>query len=159
MINKLISECLKYVFGIKPVADALAGTKTTDVVNLGLYKKALFALNRGVSTGGLGTQTITVQASALNDGASPTAIPFKYRRIASGDTAGDITNAEAAGFTTAAGGSDGYMIEVDAADCPEGKPWVHLKSVEVVDDPVVASIDIWLGQPRYAGDDLPTAIA
>jgi hypothetical protein len=140
-----------------PVADALASTVTSDVVNAGLYGKVAFLVWRGVGT--TGTQTLTVQASAANDGSSPTAIPFRYRRMSSGDTMGAATAAAAAGFTTAAGGSDLYLVEVDPADTPDGKPWVHLKSVEVVDAAVLAGILILLGDPRYAGDTLPTAIA
>lgn len=156
-MQSLISERIKIVKGLDPVADAFAGTVTSDVVNLGLYGRVCFIVHKGVGT--TGTSTLTVQASAANDGATPTAIAFKYRRIATGDTAGDVTDAAAAGFTTTAGSSEVYLIEVKAADCPDGKPWVHLKAVEVANDPVVGSILVVLGDPRYAGDDLPTAIA
>lgn len=157
-MNSLLSERLKFVKGLNPVADAFAGTVTSDVVNLGLYKSAAFIVHKGVGT--TGTSTITVQASATASGGTPTAIPFKYRRVASGDTAGDVTQADATGFTTTAGSDEMYIIEVDAASTPDGKPWVHLKAVEVVDSAVAGSILCVLGDCRYGpADDLPTAIA
>lgn len=156
-MNSLLSERLKVVKGLDPVADAFSGTVLSDVVSLALYRRAMFIYYKGVGT--TGTSTLTVQASAANDGSSPTAIPFKYRRVASGDTAGAVTDATTAGFTTTAGSSEIYLIEVDAADTPDGKPWVHLKSVESVDSPVVGCIIPILGDPRYGGATLPTAIA
>lgn len=156
-MNSLLSERLKIVKGLDPVADAFAGTITSDVVSLALYDRVCFVVHKGI--GAVGTSTFTVQASAANDGNSPTAIPFKYRRVASGDTAGDVVQATAAGFTSTAQSSELYLVEVSAADCPDGKPWVHLKGVEVADGAVVGSILAILGDPRYQGATLPTAIA
>lgn len=156
MENSLLSSRLKVIKGTDPVADAFDSTITTDVVNLALYGVAMFVVMKGV--GATGTSTITIQASAASDGASPTAIAFKYRRVASGDTAGDSTAATTAGFTTTAGSSEVYLIEVRAADLPDGKSWVHLKAVEVVNSPVAGAIAILLGDPRYQGATLPTAI-
>jgi hypothetical protein len=153
----LVTENVKFVVGLKPDADALAGTKSTDVVSLSKYSRALFALDRG--TGSTGTQTITVEACDNFTPSNTVAIPFKSRRIASGDTMGDVVEQVAAGFTTVAGGDDTYLIEVSQADLPAGYPNVRMKSVEVVDAAVDAGISILLTDPRYAGDDLPTAIA
>ena len=77
----------------------------------------------------------------------------------SGDTAGTLTKATTAGFTTTAGSNESYLIEVDARDCPAGKPWVNLQAVEVVDSPVIGSIEIVLEDANYYGDTIPTAIA
>lgn len=157
-MKELISESIKLVGGaLGPVADALAGTVYSDIVSLSKYKKALILVVRGVGT--TGTQTLTVEASSDFAAGSVEAIPFKYRRRASGDTLGAITDATSAGFTTVAGGSDAYILEINSDDLPEGKPNFRLKSVEVVDAAVVADIQILLADPRYAGDTLPTAIA
>lgn len=157
-MKALISENLKFVGGVLgPVADAFSGTVYSDIVSLSKYKKAAILVVRGVGT--TGTQTFTVEASDDFSASNVAAIPFKYRRRASGDTLGAITDATAAGFTTAAGGSDAYILEIDADDLPEGKPNFRLKSVEVVDAAVVADVQIILGDTRFAGDTLPTAIA
>lgn len=156
-MNGRISENVKLVIGIAPGADALAATKYSDVVSLGKYGKAAFVVSRGVGT--TGTQTLTLEACDNFTPSNVVAIPFKYRRLASGDTLGDFTDATAAGFTTAAGGSDKYILEVDSVDLPAGYPNARLKSVEVVDAAVDAGVDILLGAGRFQGKTLPTAIA
>lgn len=157
-MKALLSEVVKFVSGlIGPVADAFAGTVYSDIVSLSKFKKALILIKRGVGT--TGTQTFTVEASDDFSGSNVAAIPFKYRRRSSGDTLGAWTDATSAGFTSAAGGSDAYIIEIDSDDLPEGKPNFRLKSVEVVDAAVVADVEILLSEPRYAGDVLNTAIA
>ena len=160
-MSQLLSEEIKIVRGLAPLADRFAGTVTSDVVNMGLYERALFLVERAASTSGTGTQVFTVQASAANDGSTPTAVVFKYRRqdlYPLTDTLGAYTQAAVAGFTSEAGGDDMYVIEVRAEDLPEGKEWVHLKSVEGTNDPVVGSVTILLSNPRYSGASMPSAI-
>lgn len=154
--NRLISESLKVVIGLAPDADRLSGTQTGERVSLAKYSKlcALLVLGAGAT----GTTAVTVEASSDADGTGATAIAFKRRRIASGDTAGDVTATAATGFTTTAGGGDTYIIEVDAADTPDGKPWVGVKMVEATNDPVDGALIYILAPGRYIGDDLPTAI-
>lgn len=154
------SETIQTIEGLAPDADALAGTVTSRAVNLGLAESAIFKVHRGVGTSG--TQTLTLQASAASDKASPTAIPFRYRRIdtyTGGDDPGAAAAATSAGFTTAAGGSDIYLIEVKASELPEAKPWVHLKSVEVADAAVDAGILIDLVGVRYQQNSMPSVIS
>jgi hypothetical protein len=153
---EFISENVKFIQGLAPDADALASTVTTDVVNAGLCERVCFVVSRG--TGTTGTQTLTVEASATAAGSSTTAIAFRYRRMSSGDTLGAFTDATSAGFTTAAGGADIYLIEVQSADLPEAKPYVHLKSVEVVDAAVDAGILIIMDGMRYTATSAPTVI-
>lgn len=159
-IPGLLTENLKIVEGLAPVADALAATVNSDAVNMGIYEKALIVLHRGAGT--TGTQTLTVIAASDNAATGATAIPFKYRRVNLGgspvDDGGDWTQATAAGFTTVAGGSDIYAIDVDQADITEGLSFINLKSVEVVDAAVLAGITIFLANPRVGGDDLPSAV-
>lgn len=157
MIKGLLSEALKIVSGIKPDADRFNGDPVSDYFNMGLYGLALGILDIGV--GATGTATITVLAGADASGTDAEAIPFKYRRVASGDTAGAITDATVAGFTTTAGGGEMYLIEIDAADCPAGKPYCAIKATEVADDPVDAALAVVLGNARYSGATLPSAIA
>lgn len=157
---EFLSENVKIVQGLAPDADALAATVTTDAVNMGLCERALFVVSRG--TGTTGTQTLTLQASAAADKNSPTAVAFKYRRIdvsaTPADTLGAFTEATDAGFTTAAGGADIYLLEVQAADLPEAKPYLHLKSVEVVDAAVDAGVLIVLDGVRYQATSAPSIV-
>jgi hypothetical protein len=132
----------------------------SDAVNLAHAEGALFSVYKGVGT--TGTATITVESCSAADGTGATAIPFKYsRQNNSADTAGALTAATTSGFTTTAGSSEMYQVDVKAADCADGKPWVRLKSVEVVDSPIVGAITIALYDLRRAGqpDKHPTVIA
>jgi len=144
------------VKGIDPVADAFAGSVASDVVNLKNYGHVTFLVYKGVGT--TGTSTITVEACSDTTPTTTEAIAFKYRAYTSGDTPGTLQTATASGFTTTAGSSQVYAIEVDAQDLAEtGYNYVRLKATEVVDSPVVGAILAILSEPRYASGSLPTA--
>lgn len=157
IINKLLSEELNVAWSQVPVADAFAGTKTGVPVNLGLYERCSWIVQKGV--GATGTATFTVEACSDTSGTGATAIPFTYRRENANSVAGAITQATAAGFLSTAGSNEVYIIEAKASDCPDGKPYLRLKSVESVASPIVGAIICLLGNPRYSGTDLPSAIA
>lgn len=151
-------EKLHFVKGIDPIADAFAGTKYSDVVNLAKYNKAIFVVYKGVGT--TGVSTITVQACDDTTPTNRTAVPFHYRAITSDDTQGALTAATTAGFSTTAGSSQIYVVEVDGRNLAStGYGYVQLKMVESVDDPVLGGILIVLGEPRYAEDVTPSAIS
>lgn len=153
----IFTENHHLVKGLDPVADAFAGTVYSDIVNMKNFGHATFIIYKGV--GATGTSTITVEASDDASGSNVTAIPFRYRAITSGDTAGTLTDATTAGFATTAGSSQLYAIEVDAqAMADTGYGYLRLKAVEVVDSPVLGGIAIVLSEPRYASKSIATAI-
>jgi hypothetical protein len=158
--NNLISEKVKLVTGLAPAANVFAGTVYTDIVSLAQYERALFLIEKGVGT--TGTATITVEACSDNSGTGATAIAFKYRRnTAAGspiDVLGAVTAASTSGFTTTAASNDMYTVEVQSSDLPDGKPWVRLKSVEVVASAVAGAVYILLDNGRYVGAELPTVV-
>ena len=149
---KLLLQELRVVNALPPVADAFAGTVYPTGVNISGIGKLFFIIQKGVGT--TGTSTVTVVAG---DDASPlteSAVPFVYRRVASNNTTiGTVTRATAAGFTTTAGSSDTYVIEVDAQELgASGYKYCHLKLVESVDAAVLGGV-IALGTDlRYADD-------
>ena len=99
-----------------------------------------------------------IEASSDNSGTGAEAIPFKSRE-GSGDgvALGDLTTRAAAGYTTLAGANSLDVIEVEAADTPEGKPFVRLTAVEAADDPVTASILTLLSDASYEEAVMPDA--
>jgi len=140
-----------------PVADALAGTVYTDVVSMENYEKAYFQLSIGV--GATGTATLTVESC---DDFTPTttqAIPFEYKRTSSGETNTAWTKATASGFTTTAGSHQVYTVRVRAENVYDNYPNVRLKSVEVVDSPVLAGCTISMESPRYNAEQMPAVTA
>lgn len=143
------------VKGIDPVADFMDGTKTTTVVNLANYGRAAWVIYKGA--GATGTSVITVEACDSN-GANPVAVPFRYRAITTGDTPGTPTDVAATGFTTTAGSSQLYLVEIDSeALAASGKHHARLKAVESANDPVLGGILCILPQPRFAQSITPTA--
>lgn len=154
-----LSQKVHFVKGLDAVADAFSGTVYSDFVKVSNYSKAVFLLHKGV--GATGTSTITMLAG--DDTASPattsTAIPFRYKAITSGDTEGAFTAATTAGFTTTAGSSQLYVIEVDTEELGDtGYAYLGLKAVEVVDSPVLGGVLIELHGGRYQQDVPATVI-
>lgn len=135
---------------LAPDADALAGTKSTDIYNTEKYDHITFFLMVGV--GATGTTTITVEECTDNAGAGATAIAFRARLGAeTGVALGAITAVAATGLLTIAGSNKLTVIEVDAAELSDGSPFVRLTLVEAVDSPVDAAIFAVLSKPSYAG--------
>lgn len=136
------------VNALPPAADAFAGTVVTDVINLKNWEHVSFLIQCGA--GAIGTSTITVEACDDTTPTNTEAIPFTYQECISADTFGEVKQAEASGFTTAAATNKLYKIEVDAqALAKSGYSYVRLKAVEVVDDPVAGGIIAILTGGRY----------
>lgn len=146
-----------FVKGLDPVADALAGTVASDVVNLTNHNSAIFLIYKGV--GATGTSTITVEACDDVTPSNTTAVPFYYKAITSTDVQGAVTAAAAAGFALTAGSSQMYAVEVNAQELMSaGYKYARLKAVEVVDSPVLAGIVIALTGPRMGPSATNSAI-
>jgi len=157
MAGDVFTERNHIVMGLDPVADAFAGTVYSDVVNMEAYHHVTFLIYKGVGT--TGTSTVTVQACDNVTPDNRTAVAFKYRYMATTDTWGALTAATTAGFTTTAGSSEMYAIEVDAQDIvSSGYGYAQIKMVESDADPVVGAIVIILSKARYAEDVHATAI-
>ncbi len=136
------------VKGLDPVADAFSGTVYSDVINMKNYGHIQFVIYKGV--GATGTSTITVEACDDVTPSNVSAVPFRYQTITSGDTEGTPTAAATTGFTTTAGSSQLYKIEVDSdALGASGYGYCRLKAVEVVDSPVLGGILAILTEGKY----------
>jgi hypothetical protein len=157
MLRYELLQNLHYIKGLDPVADAFSGTVTSDVVNLANFGSAVFLVYRGV--GATGTSTLTVEACDDIVPTTTTAVPFFSKSVTSTDIQGAMTARAAAGFTTTAGSSQQYIIQVDAEELQNaGYSYVRLKAVEVVDSPVLGSIAIVLGNSRFGGSATATEI-
>lgn len=152
-----LSQYCHFMKGLDAVADGFSGTVYSDIYNMGDYHSIVFIVHKGVGT--TGTSTITVEASDDVSASNTTAIPFRSKSITTGDTEGAFTARAAAGFTTTAGSSQLYIIEVDSAELGDtGYQYVRLAAVESADDPVLGGIlAIGVGN-RYAQDVPATAI-
>jgi len=145
------------VKGLDPIADAFAGTVYSDIVNMGDYAGCTFVLYHGVGT--TGTSTLTVEAVDDVSATNQTAIPFRYKIMTTGDTEGALTIATTTGFTTTAGSSHVYIVEVDSEELGDtGYQYLRLKMVEVANDPVLGGVLILMHGSRFAEDIPATAI-
>ena len=154
-----LMEEVKFVKGLDPDDDMFnaATTVYTDIVNVREYSRCTFVLYEGA--GATGTHTLTIEASDDVSASNVAAVPFRYRLITTGDTEGAITAATTAGFTTTAGASHEYVLEVETSEmAAEGYGYCRMKLVEVVDSPVVASVQIILSGASYPQAIKNTAI-
>ena len=131
-----------------PVADAFAGTVTSDVVEA-QGEGVTFEITKGV--GATGTSTITVLSCDDTTPSNTTAVTFHYRASTTPDTWGAWTAATVAGFTTTAGSNQMYQVYVDNGQLAANNyAYVQLKAVEVVDSPVLAGINAYIENTRFA---------
>lgn len=145
------------VKGLDPVADAFSGTVYTDIINMKNFEHIQFLIYKGVGT--TGTSTITVEACDDVSASNVSAVVFKYQACTTGDTFGALTAATTAGFTTTAGSSQMYKVEVDAeALAASGYGYVRLKAVEVANDPVLGGVIAILSEGKYNESVSDTAI-
>ena len=155
-------ELAKFVKGLAPAGDRWNTDPATDIVNLEFHNRLLAVVHQDGGT--TGKATLTVEACSDAAGTGATAVPFRYRvgsagAGAGGDGMGAVTAAAAAGFDTTAATDRLYLLDIKGSELPAGKPWVRVKTVEAVNDPVNGSIDFLLYEPRYGGATQPTVIA
>lgn len=128
-------------FALAPDADAFAGTKTTDLFNMGLVLSACFL---GIhAAGATGDYTITVEACDNNSGDNPVAIAFRFRQIVSPAVqfhGAEWSEIAATGKEIDAGANQAWQVGLVGSDMPDGKPWVRVKTVEAADSPVDGAI-------------------
>lgn len=144
------------VKGIDPVADFNDTVQSTDIVHMAEYAVCRFIYYKGV--GATGTCSIIVEACDDAAGTNNTAVAFKYQKYtAATDLPGAVLSATTTGFTTTAGSSQMYVIEVDANSLGT-QGWVRMTMTEVVNSPVLGGVIIELLTPRYGADIPNTAI-
>lgn len=139
-MNCAFAEKNKFVTGLSPSADVIAGGVASDVVLARNYEKVIFLLSLKSGGTNTGVGAITVQATAANTTGSPTAVAFKYSKLTAGtDGQGSLTAATSAGISNTANEDAVFIIEVDPRDLPDDKPYVHLAVAESVNDPLLGS--------------------
>lgn len=144
----LFAASSHFEMGLEAVADAFSTTVYSDVVSMKHHNRVRFIVHWGV--GATGTVTLTVQACDDTTPSNRSAIPYHYRVTVAGAAPGAITAATATGFTTTAGSSQIIEIEVPSENLSaSGYSYVQLKSVEVVDSPILGGILIEMLEPRF----------
>lgn len=154
-MSGLLMERLQFISGLDPVADAFAGTVSSDVVDMSEFNRIVFLQFVGVGT--TGTSTITVEACDDIVPTNTSAVAFYSRSDHSG-AEGAFTARAVAGYTTTAGSARIEAIEVrEDALAASGYRYVRARFVEVANDPVLGGILI-LGERKNADAAAPSAI-
>ena len=136
------------VKGLDPVADAFIGTVYSDIISLADWGHIQFIVYKGVGT--TGTSTITVEACDDISASTTDAVTFIYQACVGTDVYAEVVKATTEGFTTTAGSSQLYKIDVDAEKLNDsGYQFIRLKAVEVEDDPVLGGIIAILTEGKY----------
>lgn len=135
-------------------ADTVA---TPEVFSMRTYQHASIILQGGV-TGA--AATVTVEAADNFTPSNVEAIPFAVYKeeTAAGDTLGDRVEVTTSGFATSTNDGVMYIIEIDAAALPEGKPNLQVKVSDPGAATFVSAIAILSGG-RYTGNESATVIA
>lgn len=155
----MLSEKIKFCKGLAPAADRFNSDPTTDWINTEGHSRLTFlVIHAGGTTG---VATLTVNASAVAAGSSPTAIPFTYRRMTTGasDAQAAPAAATAEGISTVAAEDTIIEVEVNVAALPDGKTFVSLNCNETVDDPVTGCVLAILDGGRYKSLSPASALA
>jgi hypothetical protein len=142
---------------IIPPIDINGAGATSDYFHVKDAAHATILLQLGV-TGA--ASTVTLYESDDDSGTTETAIAFNYyaETTAAGDTLGARTAATTSGFATSTNDNVMYVIEVDASELTDGKPYLALKMSDPSAATVVGASAILTGR-RYADKTGgPTAI-
>jgi hypothetical protein len=156
-----ISEAAHIVNVIPPVDGNAGAPVTAQGFSLRGYAHATIIIQLGV-TGGTPT-SILLNASTAASAGTTTALPFSYYPQtvagASKDTLGVRTSVAATGITTiTANDNVFYVIEVDAAELPDGSPYLQLAVTMPASSNLVSAVAILSGA-RNAFVSSPTVTA
>jgi hypothetical protein len=147
-----------HVVNILPPVSIVAATQS-DVFSMKNFGHASIIVQAGVTDADAGN--ITILACDNFTPSNTTAIDFSYcaEETAAGDTLTSRTAAAAAtGIDVSANNGITYVIEIDAAQLPAGKPNLQLNWSIPGGATLVSAVAILSGA-RYSGDQNATAIA
>lgn len=146
-----------HIVNILPPVD-ITGGKFSDVFSMKDFAHATIVIQVGVSAAAW--TKIIVNACDDFVPTNRTAIPFTLyaQETAAGDVLAAKQAVAAAGYTPSANDSIFYVIEIDAAELPAGKPNLELSLTNGANSVIASAIAILSGS-RYAGDQNATAIA
>lgn len=146
-----------HLVNILPAVD-ITGGKTGDRFTMKNHGHATIIVQVGASAAAF--TKIIVNACDAATGGTPEAIPFRLAKeeTSLGDTLSAFEDVTAAGYTPSANDNIFYVIELDASELPDGKPWVELSLTNTSNSVIASAIAILTGA-RYQGSEGATAIA
>lgn len=153
-----------HIVNILPPVD-ITGGKQSQAVSMANFGHATFILQIGVSAAAAtailvqaGTATAAVGADVAGATALPYSLYVQETAGAANDVLGGRTAQLAAGYVPSANDNIVYVIEVDASELPDGKPWLQLKVTNTANSVIASAVAILSGS-RFAGRSSLTATA
>ena len=149
-----LAEVAKIVNMLAPVD--INGGVSSDAVKLTEAGHLTLIIQVGVNAG-TSTFTITENTNASQGGATAIAFASYSEETAGGDTLGDRTATGVGGIATSTEDGIFYVVEIDASQLTDGKPWVEV----IFSNPsasIIASVVGILSGLRYKQAVPPTAI-
>ena len=130
--------------------DMFNGDPMTDVLSMAIYQDIIFIITK--NAGATGTATITIESCDNTTPSNTTTVAFRSQSTTSGNTVGAWTARAAAGFTTAAGADQVYVIWVRAEVLDDGDQFVRMVMAESANNPVDGAVVAIGLNPRFSFD-------
>jgi hypothetical protein len=154
-----------HVVNCLPPVD-ITGGKTTQAFSMANYQHATIILQVGVSAAAWTSIIVNAGSATAAIGAvvaGSTAIPFSIYKQETAGAANDVLGArvaETASGETAVSANDGifYVIELDANELPDGKPYVQVALANGANS-VIASVVAVLSGARHSARQSATVTA
>ena len=145
-----------HTVNILPPVD-ITGGKLAQAFSLANYAHASILLMVGASVAAF--TKIILNACTDHLGANPVAIPFDLFAQETGGQSFDVTGGRipvaAAGYAPSANDGIFYIIEVDAAQLPQGSPYLQLDLTNGANSVISSAVAILSGG-RFTSDQSPT---
>ncbi len=145
-----------HIVNVIPPID-ITGGKTGDVFHVKDHAHVTIVVQIGVSTAAFTKILLNSCDDAAAAGAAAMAFFVYKEETALGDTLGARTAVTSAGVTPSANDNIMYILEVDAAELPQGQEYLQL-SLTNTPIAVLASALAILTGPRYAEEQSRTVI-
>ncbi|TVQ38484.1 MAG: hypothetical protein EA384_09130 [Spirochaetaceae bacterium] len=138
--------------GVAPV-DINAGAKTSAYWSMANYSHVSILVAIGNMDN---AATITVTENTNSSAVGEATIGFDYYAIDGNGNTGARTTATDAGFSTGTTNNRMWVIEVDAEQLSDGKPWMAVKTTNPATSSIITIIPVLSGA-RYAQAKPPAA--
>lgn len=147
-----------HVVNILPPVDADAAAANSDVFSMKNHGHVSIIIQGGVSAGAV--PTVTVEACDDFVPTNTTAIAFNVYKeeTTAGDTLGARTAVASTGMAMSQNNNIMYVIEIDAAELPDGKPNLRVCFTDPGAADLISAVAILSGC-RFVGEQSETAIA
>lgn len=138
----------------------VSGGATSDRWSMAKHSHASIVVAVGVSAAALSSIVLQASTDAAGNGAEAIGFDYFEETTAAGDTLSAKKTATATGITSpSANDNIFYVLEVEADQLPEGKPFLAVVLNNASGNSVVAAVGAVLSGARYQHDQNETVLA